>query len=157
MTKSTRRLTCIYANVLDTLSTMERYWGKRSSNGLLIVILITSVIGLNQSSAFGNPRSSQIGHTYAISQQQIDDYRLYAHNRIFDFNEFICYDKLIVRESQWNPYDVNGSHYGLVQGDSKYLKGKSAFEQIDWSLAYIKVRYRTICKALNHSYSKGWY
>ena len=96
--------------------------------------------------------------TYAVTRHEMDIYRLYAHTQIVNYQEFKCFDTLIIRESNYNPKAVNGSHYGLVQGGSKWLKGKDAFTQIDWAIKYVANRYSgSWCKALNHSNRRGWY
>ena len=102
------------------------------------------------------------GHTYAYAalttSQQISNYKLYAHNKIFDADQYECYTQLIDRESHWNPkVHNNKGHYGMVQGESKWLSTVDAYQQIDWSLKYIDHKYKSICIALRHSKSKGWY
>ena len=88
---------------------------------------------------------------------QINAYRVYAHERIFNFDQFICFDKLIVRESHYNDVATNGNHYGLAQGIYKPLLRMSGYQQIDWAIAYIQRRYTNSCNALKHSYRYGWY
>jgi len=96
--------------------------------------------------------------SYAVTAHQKDIYRLYAHTQIVNYSEFQCFDTLIMRESNYNPRAVNGSHYGLVQGGSKWLKDKDAFTQIDWGIKYVHNRYAgSWCKALSHSNRRGWY
>ena len=159
---ATRRLTSTYANVLDKVCMLDTY----SSGGIEprklrtvsiktpvitgIMVVITSLL--------------TNGHTYAYAalttSQQISNYKLYAHNKIFDADQYECYTQLIDRESHWNPkVHNNKGHYGMVQGESKWLSTVDAYQQIDWSLKYISTRYKHgyICAALQHSKSKGWY
>ena len=90
--------------------------------------------------------------------EQINNYKLYAHNKIFDYTQFECYVQLINRESHWNPHVApNHGHYGMVQGGSAYLIHKDAYQQIDWSITYIQHRYKSECKALQNSMRKGFY
>jgi hypothetical protein len=97
-------------------------------------------------------------HAYAISSHDKDIYRLYAHTQIIVYKEFQCFDTLIMRESGYNPKAVNGSHYGLVQGDSTYLRKVDAFRQIDWGIQYVNHRYHgSWCNGLAHSNKFGWY
>ena len=99
-----------------------------------------------------------ISNASTTTQQQQDNYKLYAHMRIYSSMQYECYVKLIDRESHWNPHvRPTGGHYGMVQGQSKYLSRVDAYQQIDWSIKYIQHRYQTMCKALQHSNKTGWY
>jgi len=103
------------------------------------------------------------GHTYANSTtvDQSDNYKLYAHNKIFKSHEYECYVLLINAESHWNPHvAANHGSYGMVQGKDKKLIKMDAYQQIDWSIAYIQHRYRTatpMCTAWSHEQTKHWY
>lgn len=159
MRKQNRRVTWGFAKILDSMVYSESYKGSeiRPQNERLshsktpvitsIMVLITILL--------------TNGHTYAYAaltaSQRISNYKLYAHNKIFDADQYECYTHLIERESNWNPKAHNKGHYGMVQGNSKWLSTVDAYQQIDWSLVYITKRYRTICNALQHSMDKGWY
>lgn len=80
--------------------------------------------------------------------------------------QFACYDKIIMRESRWNPYADNphSSAYGIPQA----LPGKKMASfgsdwrtnpatQIAWGLWYVKDRYGTPCHAWGFKASHGWY
>lgn len=99
------------------------------------------------------------GYSYAqnITDAQRDNYKLYAHMQLLKASEYECFDQLIFRESRWNPFADNGNHWGLGQGANKTLKHMDAYQQIDWFIKYAKKRYGTMCKALAHSKSKGYY
>ena len=71
----------------------------------------------------------------------------YAAVLVDDKSQMSCLNKLYSKESAWNPDAVNGSHYGIPQGRSEYLKDATAEEQIMWGLKYIDVRYGSPCKA----------
>ena len=86
-----------------------------------------------------------------------DSYRIYAHVKIYSYEQYQCFDRLMIRESHWNPKATNGNHYGIPQGLSKNLIHMSGYQQIDWAIAYIHARYTYACNALNHSMKKGWY
>lgn len=95
---------------------------------------------------------------------QVIDYQIYAFSQIRSYEQFDCLNKLYVRESQWNPLARNGNHYGIPQGNSRWLKGQSGYAQIKWGLAYIGSRYGydmthhvNACAALAHSYVHYWY
>jgi len=69
-----------------------------------------------------------------------------------------CLGKLYGKESAWNPKAVNGSHYGIPQGRSLYLKTATIEQQIKWGLKYIHNRYEyDTCKAWKHFQLKGWH
>ena len=66
--------------------------------------------------------------------------------------------EIIRLESNGNYKAKNGSHYGLVQGRSEYLKTATAVQQIDWFVKYLEHRYNGSCiVALRHHRAKGWY
>ena len=64
-------------------------------------------------------------------------------------HEYKCLSKLYYYESRWNPKARNGSHYGIPQGRSVYLKTANPIEQIKWGIKYNKNRYGSNCKALS--------
>ena len=64
---------------------------------------------------------------------------------------------LWTKESNWNPKAKNGSHYGICQGRSKYLKNKSYQIQIRWCIAYAQNRYGSITKALEFWKVNRWH
>ena len=74
-----------------------------------------------------------------------------------DYKEYKCVKRLIFKESSNNPKAVNGSHYGLAQGRTRYLATASPTAQITWMMKYIRGRYDDGCSALRHSNTKGWY
>lgn len=74
-----------------------------------------------------------------------------------DYKEYKCVKRLIFKESSNNPKAVNGSHYGLAQGRTRYLATASPTAQITWMMKYIRARYDDGCSALRHSNQKGWY
>ena len=96
-----------------------------------------------------------------VAQSQVihktNHYRQYAFIMLNNVDEFYCLDELNYKESRWNPKAVNGSHYGIPQGRSKYLKRVNGYKQIDWQLKYIEARYSNACNALAHHKLKGWY
>ena len=66
--------------------------------------------------------------------------------------------EIIRLESNGNYRAKTGSHYGLVQGRSNYLKTATAVEQIDWFVKYLEHRYSGSCEvALRHHKARGWY
>lgn len=78
-----------------------------------------------------------------------------------------CLSILYGKESAWNPSARNGSHYGIPQGRSEFLKNADPITQVSWGLKYIGNRYGytythegqqpDTCAALDHWRSKGWH
>ena len=64
---------------------------------------------------------------------------------------------LWTKESNWNPKAKNGSHYGICQGRSKYLKDKSYKVQIRWCIGYARLRYGSITEALEFWKVHRWH
>ena len=73
--------------------------------------------------------------------------RMYAKANMTS-NEYKCISKLYYYESRWNHKARNGSHYGIPQGRSIWLKTASPIEQIKWGIKYNKNRYGSNCAAL---------
>ena len=71
----------------------------------------------------------------------------YAAVLVDDKDQMSCLGKLYGKESAWKSDAVNGSHYGIPQGRSTYLKTALPEQQIQWGLKYIHNRYGTPCKA----------
>jgi hypothetical protein len=84
-------------------------------------------------------------------------YRQWAFIQLNNLDEFYCLDYLYFRESRWNPKAVNGSHYGIPQGRSKWLKNANGYQQVEWGIKYNLNRYGSMCKALDHYKLKGWH
>lgn len=85
------------------------------------------------------------------------DYQIHALNKLRDLKQFNCLLTLYAKESAWDPTAHNGTHYGIPQGDSTWLRNKSGIVQVDWGLKYIRHRYGTACKALKHWSRYGWH
>lgn len=86
-----------------------------------------------------------------------DMYKLYAHSRIVNYEQFQCFNKIITKESRWNVNAVNGSHYGLGQMKSKHYRNLDAYRQIDATIKYIHGRYETMCKAWAFHQKRNYY
>jgi hypothetical protein len=152
MWNAKRRLTCGYSNRLDTYGTLSESSRGTEPRAMILAsgrsIFIATVVALNMllSSA-----------AYAVEKEQQMRYRMYALEQIKDWHEFSCLNALWNRESNWNPKAHNGSHYGIPQGKSVWLKYATPRKQIDWGIKYIRNRYNDACKANNHSIAKGYY
>lgn len=98
--------------------------------------------------------SVQMQHATASN---IDHYKLYAHSRIINYEQYQCLSKIIYKESRWNPAAKNGSHYGLGQMRSEHYRNLDAYRQIDATIKYIINRYGSMCKAWEFHKVKGYY
>jgi len=107
--------------------------------------------GVAAMTMLSTPANANINHQMNL--------KLYAHNQIDDWNEFVCFVDLIQRESSWRYWVSNGSHHGLGQMRSKWYKDLTPREQIKATLKYIDHRYGgKICDgALASSLKRGWY
>jgi len=88
----------------------------------------------------------RVGRSVLLAKQYVS-IKEYAAILVDDKDQMICLSKLYGKESAWNPDAVNGSHYGIPQGRSEYLKDASPEQQIQWGLKYIDNRYGSPCKA----------
>jgi hypothetical protein len=89
---------------------------------------------------------------------QYVSYKEYAlHSLGYNYKQYKCLSILYGKESAWNPQAANGSHYGIPQGRSVWLKDQDGYTQIQWGLKYIGHRYGEPCIALNHWKAKGWH
>ena len=86
------------------------------------------------------------------------DYKTYSFY-LLDWNkeQHQCLLKLYGKESAWNPAASNGSHYGIPQGKSEWLKDQDGYAQVRWGLDYIGNRYGEPCIALDHWKKYNWH
>lgn len=61
------------------------------------------------------------------------------------------------KESRWSSKAKNGSHYGICQGRSEYLKNRSYKIQILWCIRYARSRYGSITEALKFWKVHKWH
>jgi hypothetical protein len=105
---------------------------KRGLGRAIVLAAITSITSITEATA---------------TNYSVDHLKLYAHSRILDYKEFQCFNKIITKESRWNYLAKNGSHFGLGQMRSKHYRDLDPYRQIDATLKYITIRYKTNCKA----------
>ena len=77
----------------------------------------------------------------------VDQLKLYAHSRLLNYDQFMCFNKIITKESRWSYTARNGSHYGLGQMRSTWYRDLDPYRQIDATIRYVTKRYSTSCKA----------
>jgi hypothetical protein len=89
--------------------------------------------------------------------RDVNNYKLYAHIKLHNANEYNCLVMLWDKESRWNPRADNpkSTAYGIPQ--LLKLKAKDPYIQIDLGLKYIKHRHLTPCKALAFHRMTGHY
>ena len=96
--------------------------------------------------------------TPAKAVTQSDSFKLYAHSRIVNDEQYQCFYKLINKENrQWNPKARNGSHHGIGQMRNETYKNLDGYKQIDWTIRYIKGRYGSMCNAWRFFKAKGYH
>jgi len=85
-------------------------------------------------------------------------YKEYAYYALgYNLKEYKCLAILYGKESAWNPKAANGSHYGIPQGRSVWLRDQDGYTQIQWGLKYIGNRYGKPCIALDHWRKHNWH
>ena len=97
----------------------------------------------------------EAGGSKPMQYVSFKEYALHLLN--YDYEQYKCIAILYGKESAWNPQAVNGSHYGIPQGKSEWLKDQDGYSQVRWGLSYIEHRYSTPCLALDHWKKKGWH
>lgn len=94
------------------------------------------------------------------------DAQAYLESKGFTGEQWACFDRLIQKESGWNPSARNSSSgaYGLPQSlpGSKMASMGADWEtnpitQVAWGLNYMVGRYGSPCGAYSHSQRNGWY
>ena len=138
--KRNTALTCTYVNGFDTDGTLStqspsrahRDPLKRGGRGGLVAIGITLF-----TPAYADA-------PYRAKQLTIKEY---AAVLVDDKYQMSCLSKLYGKESAWNWKANSGSHWGIPQGRSEYLRDATAEEQVQWGLKYIDNRYGSPCAA----------
>jgi hypothetical protein len=136
---------------LDTISTMtqqslskaHRERLRRVARGVLVAIGIALCF------------PTEAGATKPIQYVTYKEFAL--HQLGYNLKDYKCLAVLYGKESAWNPKAVNGSHYGIPQGRSEWLKDQDGYTQVQWGLDYIGNRYGEPCIALQHWKDKGWH
>ena len=94
----------------------------------------------------------------STSSKEYVDYKTYALYLLdFNYEQYKCLTILYGKESAWNPEASNGSHYGIPQGKSEWLRDQDGWTQVVWGLNYIGARYGEPCVALGHWSTYGWH
>ena len=149
--KATRSLSRAFNNVLcssgtltaQSLSKAHRDPLRRVGRGVLVAIGIALCF------------PTEAGSTRPKDYVDYKTYSLYLLD--FNYQQHKCLLKLYGKESAWKPDAVNGSHYGIPQGKSEWLKDQDGYTQVRWGLSYIGNRYGEPCVALDHWSKYGWH
>jgi len=104
----------------------------------------------------------KIDSAYAIDNS-IMNLKLYAYHKFKTYDQFDCYNYIIIRESKWDYKARNGSHYGLGQMRNSLVLTLTPRQQIDLHYKYIAHRYGMVngepnaCLAAEHLDKMGWH
>lgn len=132
--------------LLPSSSASERLWpcsSLRSSVVVGVLCLLQAALVLQMQPAHAN---------------NTDHYKLYAHSRLIDYKEFMCFKDIITKENRtWDVKAKNGSHYGLGQMRSKWYRNLDGYRQIDATIKYITKRYGSMCKAWSFHQKRNYY
>ena len=134
-------LTRAFTNVLDINGTLTAQSPSRAHRDPL------RRVGRGVLVAIGISLFSPAYAVAPVDEKQYVSIKEYAAILVDDKDQMICLSKLYGKESAWKSDAVNGSHYGIPQGRSEYLKTASPEQQIMWGLRYIDNRYGSPCKA----------
>ena len=152
MRKATRLVTRAFTQMLDrgiTLSLLKcfRHLAQAAARIACAVVSVMGILFISAANASAPIHDGiQIQQTpkqYAKANLPIDEYK--------------CALELYTKESNWRPEAKNGSHYGIPQGRSIYLKTADPIEQVKWGIKYSNARYGSMCKALQHFKARNWH
>jgi hypothetical protein len=138
--KRNTALTCTYTNGFDTSGTLceQSPSGAQSDPLMRVGRSVLLAIGISL-------------FTPAYADAPVQAKRLtikeYAAVLVDDKEQMSCLSKLYGKESAWNYKANSGSHWGIPQGRSEYLRTALPEQQIRWGLKYIDNRYGSPCKA----------
>jgi hypothetical protein len=152
MTKATRLVTRAFTQMLDrgiTLNLLKcfRHFAQAAAR---IACAVVSVLGILFISAANAVAPIHDGIQIQQTPKQYAKANLPLH-------EYKCALELYTKESNWRPEAKNGSHYGIPQGRSIWLKTADPIQQVRWGIRYSEARYNGMCNALHHFKTKGWH
>jgi hypothetical protein len=101
--------------------------------------------------------SSMVLQMQPAQATNTDQYKLYAHSRLINEEQYKCFSKIIYKESRWNHLAKNGSHFGLGQMRSQHYRNLDPYRQIDATIKYINHRYGSMCNAWRFHEKVGHY
>ena len=144
-------LTSTFTNGFDKVSMLSEQSLSKAHRGPLRAVARGVLLAFGIALCFPTDAGSTNSKDYV-------DYKTYSLYLLdFNYKQFNCLDELYTKESNWRPEAVNGSHYGIPQGNSEWLKDQDGWTQVVWGLKYIGNRYSEPCVALQHFKIKGWH
>ena len=154
--KQIKALTCGYAdkeqNIVDSVGTL-RGLEQPNCSERTVKRLVRSVAIVMGISLF-LPMASAVPATIDPKQSA----KAFAKSMLTSNKQWGCLARLYGKESAWNHKARNGSHYGIPQGRSLYLKTATAQQQVIWGLNYINHRYSgKPCLAWKHWQQRNWH
>jgi hypothetical protein len=141
LTHTTHRAFLTLFQRMNHLSKIKKMMNKKTK----WLVLIGSLVAMQGS------------NTAHAANTNVDSLRLYAHSRLVNFEQFVCFNKIITKESNWRVNAKNGSHFGLGQMRSQWYRNLDGFRQVDQTIKYISVRYSTPCKAWAFHQRNNWF
>ena len=132
--------------LLPSSSASERLWPCSSLRRLVVWGVLCLFIG-----------SLSLQMQPAEATSNADHYKLYAHAKIINYEQYKCLSLIIHKESRWNPQAKNGSHFGLGQMRSQHYRNLDPYRQIDATIKYINHRYGSMCNAWRFHQKKTHY
>ena len=149
--KPTRRLTSTYINVLGASGTLTQQSLSKAHPAPLKRMARGVLAGIGIALCFMPLAGSTNLEDISMTPKQ------YAYYSLGDVKQYKCLASLYGKESAWNSKANSGSHWGIPQGRSKWLRTATPIQQVEWGLRYIKHRYSTPCKAYAHWKATGWH
>ena len=149
--KRNTALTSTYTNELDSNGTLTQQSLSKAHREPLRGVARGVLVAIGLSLCF----MQSAGFTSSKDYVDYKTYSLYLLD--FNYKQYNCLDELYTHESNWNPLSKNGSHYGIPQGNSEWLKQQDGWTQVVWGLNYIGARYGEPCIALGHWSKYGWH
>ena len=146
----TRPRNTLKLDSLITLNLLKRFRRlAQAATRIACVLGVTGALLLSSASYALAPIKAQI-KTKTLTP------KAYAKT-ILNSSEYKCALELYTRESNWRPNAKNGSHYGIPQGRSIWLKTASPIEQVKWGIKYNKNRYGSTCNALSFFHRNNYH
>jgi hypothetical protein len=152
MKKTTRLVTRAFTQMLDKAITLNllkcfRHFAQAAAR---IACAVVSVVGILFISAANAVAPIHDG----IQIQQTP--KQYA-KAVLPLDEYKCALELYTKESNWRPEAKNGSHYGIPQGRSEWLRTADPIQQVRWGIKYAYSRHSSMCGALQHFKKWNWH
>lgn len=141
--------------ILSTAAPLKGEARRRRGLGRAIVVLLLAT-------TMGFASASEL-KTADIEEKPVYDLmnvKLYLHNQINNWDEFVCANELGMRESTWRYDAVNKSSgaYGIFQHMSDHAYKWDPYKQVDKHIEYIQARYNgSWCSALSKLEREGWH